>query len=66
MMQWTGQNWFTSSLSGSYKMTNGSRVRKLFLEKPSKKGSMELTVERVEDDGSMAMPNEVYKKQCHV
>ena len=26
-MQLTGQKWFTRSLSGSYKMTNGSRVR---------------------------------------
>ena len=25
-MQLTGQNWFTRSLSGGYKMTNGSRV----------------------------------------
>ena len=30
MMQLTGQNQFTSSLSGGYKMTNGRRVRKLF------------------------------------
>ena len=30
MMQLTGQNRFTRSLSGGYEMTNGSRVRKLF------------------------------------
>ena len=32
MMQLTGQNWFTRSLSGSYKMMNGSRVRNLFFK----------------------------------
>ena len=32
MMQLTGQNWSTKSLSGGYKMTNGSRVRKLFFK----------------------------------
>ena len=32
MMQLTGQNWFTRSLSGGYKMTNGSRVRKSFFK----------------------------------
>ena len=39
-MQFAGQNRFTRSLSGGYKMTNGSHVRKLFFEpeKPSKKG----------------------------
>ena len=30
MMQVTGQNRFTRSLSGGYKMMNGSHVRKLF------------------------------------
>ena len=32
MMQLAGQNWFTRSLSGSYKMTNDSRVHKLFFK----------------------------------
>ena len=32
MMQLTGQNRFTRSLSGGYKMTNGSHVRKLFFK----------------------------------
>ena len=32
MMQFTGQNQFTRSLSGGYKITNGSRVRKLFFK----------------------------------
>ena len=32
MMQLTSQNRFTRNLLGSYKMTNGSRVRKLFIE----------------------------------
>jgi len=30
MMQLTGQNQFTRSLSGGYKMMNGSRVHNLF------------------------------------
>ena len=30
IMQLTGQKRFMRSLSGGYKMTNGSRVRKLF------------------------------------
>ena len=32
MMQLTGRNWFTRSLSGSYKMMNSSRARKLFFK----------------------------------
>ena len=69
MMQLTGQNWFTRSLSCSYKMTNGSPVHKLFFknwrsQESIVRESTELTVnERVEDGESMAMPNE---KQCHV
>ena len=35
MMQLTGQNWFTRSLTGGYKMTNGSHVHKLLWKKPS-------------------------------
>ena len=31
-MQLTGQNGFARSLSGGYKMTNGSQVRKLFFK----------------------------------
>ena len=73
MMQLTGQNWFTRSLSGRYKMTDGSRVRKLFLrtrEAIKESVVLELTElavdECIEDGESMAMPNEFYKKQCHV
>ena len=72
MMQLTGQNWFMRSLSGGFKMTNGSRVRKLFLrtgeaiKESVVHESTELAVdERIEDGKSMAMPNEFYK-QCHV
>ena len=32
VMQLTGQSQFTRSLSGGYKMMNGSRVRKLFFK----------------------------------
>ena len=53
-------------------MTNGSRVRKLFLrtgeaiKESVVHESTELAVdERIEDGESMAMPNEFYK-QCHV
>ena len=74
MMQLTGQNWFTKRLSGRYKMTNGSRVCKLFFKNwrshqrkcikfVSQRNSVD---ERVEDGKSMGMPNEFYKKQCHV
>ena len=63
MMQLTGQNRFTKSLSGDYKMTNGSRVRKLLFrtEEAIKESivheSTELTVdEGVEDGESIAMP----------
>ena len=57
MMQLTGQKRFTRSLSGGYKMTNGSRVRKLFFKngrshqrKRNSGESTELAVdERVED-----------------
>ena len=70
MMQLTGQNRFTRSLSGGYKMTNGSCVRKLFFKTIKESivcESTELTVgECIEDGESMAMPNEFYKKQCHV
>ena len=68
MMQLTGQNQFTRSLSGSYKMTNGSRVHKFFFKnrrnhqrKCSKFVSQQNWVnERVEDGEPMAMPNEFY------
>ena len=74
MMQLTDQNRFTRSLSGGYKMANGSRVRKLFFKNQRShqesivRESTELATvdKRVEDGGSMAMPNEFYKKQCHV
>ena len=72
MMQLTGQNRFTRSLSGGYKMTNGSRVRKLFFKNRKShqrsvvRESTELAVdERIEDGEPVAMPNEFYK-QCHV
>ena len=55
-------------------MTNGSRVPKLFFKnrrihqrKRSKFVSHWNSVnERVDNGKSMAMPNEFYKKQCHV
>ena len=72
MMQLTGQSQFTRSLSGGYKITNGSHVRKLFLrtgeaiKESVVHESTELAVdERIEDGKSMAMPNE-FCKQCHV
>ena len=77
MMQLTGQNQFTRSLSGGYRMTNGSCVRQLFFKnrrshqkKHSKCQvceSTELTVdERTEDGESVVMLNEFHKKQCHI
>ena len=73
MIQLTGQNQFKRSLSGGYKMTNGSCVRKLFFKNRRSHQesvvceSIELAVDkRVEDGESMAMSNEFYKKQCHV
>ena len=74
MMQLTGQNQFTRSLSGGYKMTNGSRVRKLFFKNwishqrkfMSQRNSQSMNVTHCEDGKSMAMLNEFYKKQCHV
>ena len=75
MMQLTGQNRLTRSLSGGYKMTNDSCVSKLFFKNRRSEAikesvvheSTELAVnERIEDGESMAMPNEFYKKQCHV
>ena len=73
MMQLTGQNQFTRSLSGSHKMTNGSCVRKLFFkngeaikESVVRESTKFAVNERVEDGESMAMPNKFYKKQCHV
>ena len=56
MMQLTGQNWFTRSLSGGYKMTYGSRVRKLFIK--NRRSS------KHEDGESMGMPNEFYKSSA--
>ena len=55
MMHLTGQNRFTS-LAGGYKMTNGSRVRKILrtgeaIKESVVRESTELAVdERVEDD----------------
>ena len=73
MMQLTGQNRFTRSLSGGYKMTNGSHVYASYslrtgeaIKKCSKFVSQLNSIdERVEDGKSMAMPNELYK-QCRV
>ena len=63
MMQLTGQNRFTRTLSGSYKMTNGSRTGEAIKESIVRE-STELAVDaRIEDGESMVMPNE---KQCHV
>ena len=54
-------------------MTNGSCVCKLFLrireaiKESLVRKSMKLAVDEcVEDGESMAMPNEFYKKQCHI
>ena len=74
MVQFTGQNRFTRSLSGGYKMMNGSHVYTSYslrtgeaIKESIARESMELTVdERVEDGESMAMLNEFYKKWCHV
>ena len=78
MMQLTGQNWLTRSLSGSYKITNGSRVHKLFFYSSRMEGeaiketvlreSMESPVNEFVEDGKwrwrMVMGNEFYKKPC--
>ena len=55
------------NLSGSYKMTNDRQVRTGEAIKESVVCvSTELAVELVEDGESLVMPNELYKKQCHV
>ena len=71
--QLTGRNRFTRSLSGGYKwrMAVVYASYALWTREAIKESvvrvSTELTVdERVEDGESMAMPNEFYKKQCHV
>ena len=68
MMQWTDRNRFTMSSSGGYKMTNDRQVRTGEAIKESVVCvSTELAVDELVEDGeSMAMPNELYKKQCHV
>ena len=71
MMQLTAQK---RNFSGGYKMTNGSRVRKLVFNNRrihQRKRSNFVTQrnsvdERVDDGKSMVMPNKFYKKQCHV
>ena len=46
----------------SYSLRTGEAIKESVVHE-----SMELTVdERVKDGESMAMPNEFYKKQCHV
>ena len=46
----------------SYSLRTGEAIKESVVRE-----STELAVdERVEDDESMAMPNEFYKKQCHV
>ena len=66
MKQLTSQNRFIRSLSGGYKMTNGSHVHKfLRTRKAIKKGvvreSTELAVDKRIEDGKSMMPNECYK-----
>ena len=57
MMQLTGQNRLTRSLSGTYKMTNGSRTGEAIKESVVRE-STELAVNAcIEDGKSMAMPN---------
>ena len=46
----------------SYSLRTGEAIKESVV-----RGSTELSVdERVEDRESMAMPNEIYKKQCYV
>ena len=70
MMQLSGQNRFTRNLSGGYKtvvyasysLRTGEAIKESVVCESTK-----LAVgEHVEDGESMAMPNEFYKKQCHV
>ena len=68
MMQLTGQNRFTRNDMQMAVVYTGysSRTREAIKESVVRE-STELEVdEHVEDDESMAMPNEFYKKQCHV
>ena len=67
MMQLTGQNGFMRSLSGGYKMMNGSRVGKLISKNRRsvvRESTESCNRERIEDGESIV--NEFYKKQCHV
>ena len=45
----------------SYSLRTGEAIKESVVHE-----STELAVERIEDGESMAMPNELYKKQCHV
>ena len=66
MMQLTGKNRFTRSLSGGYKMMNGSRVRKLFFKNGRRSHQRKHSLSQQNFQLMNVMPNEFYKKQCHV
>ena len=69
MKQLAGQNRFRSSggykrmavVYASYSLRTGEAIKESVVCE-----STEVAVERVEDGESMGMPNEFYKKQCHV
>ena len=54
-------NWFTKSLSGGYKITNGSPVRKLFFKNDQRQLAVDERIEMANGDGEW-----FYEKQCHV
>ena len=61
MMQLTGQNRFTRSLSGGYKMMNGSRVRKLFFKNQrshQRKGSKFVSQRNSQSMNALRMANQ--------
>ena len=67
-MQLTGQNWFTRSLSGGYKMTNVVSLRtegEAIKESVVRESTAETRSRWARWGWKMAMENEFYKKQCH-
>ena len=66
MMQLSGQNWFTRSLSGGYKMTNGSRVLFKNWRRSHQRNCSLWVNESSQSMSALRMVNKFYKKQCHV
>ena len=54
-------NWFTKSLSGGYKITNGSPVCKLFIKNDQWQFAVNERIKMANGDGEW-----FYEKQCHV